>query len=307
MWNDITARHLLALQAVTEEGTFGRAADRLGFTQSAVSQQIASLEQIVGQPLFDRKPGPNPPTLTPAGEVVFGHAESLLEGIKTAEHELDRLARGVSGSLRVGTFQSISARVLPLALRQVYDHSPDVEISLVDDDLDCDVNDLVLAGEVDLAFAIGEAPEGIGAHYLAADPYVAIVPADEPPGAIKLTSLQSRPLIGQRGQPVAHSCGYAVNRELETLGVSPNYAFRSHDNGAVQGMVAAGVGIAIVPLLTVDTSDPRISVRSTEPEIEPRRISIVWDENRTLPPVAHQLIDILTAVCSEQLASTLHV
>ncbi len=304
MWNDITARHLLALQAVHEEGTFGRAAERLGFTQSAVSQQVATLEQIVGQPLFDRKPGPNPPTLTPAGEVVHQHAVTLLAGIEEAELELSRLVRGVSGSLRVGTFQSISARVLPLALRQLYDQSPDVEITLVDDDLHADVFDAIHAGELDLAFAANELPEGVGSRYLAADPYVAVVQPDEPPGPLQLETLRSRPLIGQ---PEADSCGHAVNRGLERLGVSPHYAFRSHDNGAVQGMVAAGVGIAIVPLLTVDTSDPKISVRTTVPEIEPRKISVIWDESRTLLPVANQLVDILTDVCGEQLAATLKV
>jgi DNA-binding transcriptional LysR family regulator len=302
MWQDITARHLLALRAAHEEGTFGRAGDRLGFTQSAVSQQIAALEKIVGQQLFDRRPGPNPPTLNVAGELVLSHAERLLGGLEDAEHEVDRLARGLTGSLSVGTFQSVSARVLPLALRRIYDEAPDVDISLVGDDPESDFRrGSILRGDLDLAFIVGQADDGLESHYLGADPHVAIVPADEPLGLIELAQVKSRPLIGQ---PEADSCGALVDRGLERLGVTPRYAFRSHDNGAVQGMVAAGVGIAIVPLLTVDTSDPRISVRQTEPALEPRHMSIIWSPHRSLPPIGHRLIEVVAEICDEQLSAT---
>lgn len=301
MWSDLSLRHLLALRAVAEEGTFGRAATRLGFTQSAVSQQVAALEQLVGQPLFDRPSGPRRPELTPAGQLLLRHSASLIEGVESAERELDRFARGVSGNLAIGTFQSISARVLPSTLGRLYQVAPDVEITLIEEDQDQDLRISALVnGELDLAFIVGEVDSAFTSRYLGADPHVAIVPAGHPDGPVDLLEVTRGPMVGQ---PMDDTCGIIVDRSLERLGISPRYAFRSQDNGAVQGMVGAGVGIALVPLLTVDTADPAISVRTTEPEIEPRQLSIVWNRDRTLAPIAERFIDIVTDVCAEHLAA----
>lgn len=300
MWSDLTVRHLLALRAVVDEGTFGRAAARLGFTQSAVSQQIAALEEMVGQRLFDRPAGPHPPRLTPAGEVLLRHAELLIDATEDGERELDRFAKGVTGNLRIGTFQSISARVLPLTLRRLREDAVDVEITLVEEDVEQHTRLEQLArGDVDLAFLAGEVDPSFESRFLGADPHVAIVPQDHPDEPVELLTLSGTALVGQ---PSDDTCGRMVDRGLERLGVTPRYAFRSHDNGAVQGMVAAGVGIAIVPLLTVDTADPAISLRSTDPEIPPRQLSIVWCRDRTLAPIAARFIDMAAEVCAEQLS-----
>ncbi len=301
MWNDLSVRHLLALRAVAEEGTFGKAATRLGFTQSAVSQQVAALEQMVGQPLFDRPSGPRRPVLTAAGELMLEHATALIERIELAEHDLDRFGRGVSGKLAVGTFQSISARVLPLIFRRLNQEAPDIEVTVVEEDADQDFRiGSLRRGDIDLAFIVGQPDPDTESVYLGADPHVALVPADHPPGPVDLTTLSGKPAVGQ---PPGDTCGLAVDRGLERLGVTPNYAFRSHDNGAIQGMVSAGVGIAVVPLLTVDTSDPTVSVRSTVPEIEPRELNLVWVGERSLSPVARRFVDIATDVCAQLLAA----
>lgn len=301
MWSEISARHLLALRAVAEEGTFGKAAARLGFTQSAVSQQVATLEQLVGQPLFDRPSGPRPPVLTPAGELMLQHARGLVEQLELAEQDLDRFARGVSGKLAIGTFQSMSARVLPSTLRELYQQAPDVEVRLSDEDPEQDFRMGSLArGEIDLAFVVGDVDGVFDSRYLGADPHVAIVPPDYAEGPVNLRDISGRPMIGQ---PADDSCGLQVDRGLERLGVTPHYAFRSHDNGAVQGMVSAGVGIAIVPLLTVDTSDPTISVRTTSPELDPRQLSIAWRRDRTLAPIGRRFVEIAGEVCGQQLAA----
>lgn len=301
MWNELSTRHLLALRAVAEEGTFGKAATRLGFTQSAVSQQVAALEQMVGQPLFDRPSGPRRPELTAAGELMLQHANALIEAVELAEHDLDRFGRGVSGKLAVGTFQSISARVLPLIFRRLHQDAPDIEVTVVEEDADQDIRlGSLQRGDIDLAFIVGEPDPACEARYLGADPHVAMVPADHPPGPVELTSLSGKPAVGQ---PPGDTCGLGVDRGLERLGVTPNYAFRSHDNGAIQGMVSAGVGIAVVPLLTIDVSDPTISVRSTVPEIEPRELNLVWLRDRSLSPVARRFIDIAVDVCDQLLAA----
>src|SRR6476619_4497094 len=114
MWErDLEIKHLVALQAVAAERSFGRAASRLGFTQSAISQQIAALERIVGEPVFDRPGGPRPVELTPAGRVLCDHASAILERLARADDDLARLRAGEAGRIVIGTFQSISVRVLP--------------------------------------------------------------------------------------------------------------------------------------------------------------------------------------------------
>src|SRR5690349_16427481 len=112
-WLGVELRHLAALQAVAEEGTFGKAATRLGYTQSAVSQQIATLERLVGERLVERPGGPRPVSLTEAGTVLLRHADGIVARLRAAQADMQALRDGTAGSLRVGTYQSVGARVLP--------------------------------------------------------------------------------------------------------------------------------------------------------------------------------------------------
>src|SRR5207249_3982695 len=109
----VELRHLLALQAVAREGSFGRAAIALGYTQSAVSQQIAALERIVGARLVERPGGPRPVSLTEAGELLLRHAEAIVARLAAAQADLGALAEGEGGVLRVGIYQSVGQRILP--------------------------------------------------------------------------------------------------------------------------------------------------------------------------------------------------
>lgn len=300
MWSDLSVRHLLALRAVVEEGTFGRAADRLGFSQSAVSQQVAALEAMVGQTLFDRPGGPRRPVLTAAGELLLEQSAAILSAVEEAEREVDRFARGVSGRLAVGTFQSISTRVLPAALRRLYEQAPGVEVTLIDGDVKTDVtSDPILSGELDLAFAVGEVGDAFDSVALGEDPHIAVVEAGYPAGPVDLRIAARSPMVGQ---PEDDSCGLLVDHQLERHGLTPRYAFRSHDNGAVQGMVAAGMGVALMPLLAVDTGDPATSIRTTVPELEPRLLSLVWAKGQALSPIAQRFVDIVSTVCADFLS-----
>src|SRR3546814_14545735 len=105
---ELELRHLQALVAVADTGTFGKAAEQLGFTQSAVSQQIAALERAVGTPVFDRPGGPRPVRLTEAGEVLLEHARAVLTTLRGALADVDAMTSGTRGRLRVGTIQSRS-------------------------------------------------------------------------------------------------------------------------------------------------------------------------------------------------------
>ena len=127
----------------------------------------------------------------------------------------------------------------------------------------------------------------------------AVVDLVYPPGTVSIESLSGAPVVGQ---PAEDSCGLIIDRQLERLGVTPHYGFRSHDNGAVQGMVGAGMGVAIMPLLSVDIHDRATSIRTTEPALAPRDLSIVWGQGRTLSPLASRFANIVAEVCADLLA-----
>ena len=112
-WLGVEVRHFAALDAVAREGSFGRAADRLGYTQSAVSQQIATLERIVGETLVERPGGPRAVSLTEAGALLLRHAEAIVARLDAARADIASLRAGETGTLRVATYQSVGARVLP--------------------------------------------------------------------------------------------------------------------------------------------------------------------------------------------------
>ena len=180
-WLGLELRHLVALKAIAEEGTFGRAARRLGYTQSAISQQIAMLERIVGQKLIDRPGGPRPVSLTEAGELLLRHADAIAARLQAAQADLAALDAGDAGPLRIGTYQSVGAKVLPQLLREFSEQWPQVEITLQESADDGELIRLVERGELDLSFVVLPLDPGpYEAVELFRDPYVLVVPAGSP-------------------------------------------------------------------------------------------------------------------------------
>src|SRR6516165_9315374 len=110
-WLGLDLRHLVALKAIADEGSFGRAAERLGYTQSAISQQIATLERIVGLKLVERPGGPRAISLTEPGLILLRHADAIQARLLAAKADMAALEAGDAGRLRVGTFQSVGTRV----------------------------------------------------------------------------------------------------------------------------------------------------------------------------------------------------
>src|SRR3954454_10945914 len=128
---DVELRYLRTMAAIAEEGTFGQAAARLGYTQSSVSQQIAALEKAVGGPVFDRPGGPKPVRITPLGEVVLAHGRELLTKAAALTDAVDRFRAG-HGRIDIGTFQSVSNLILPAVIRRLPDEHPGCDIRLAD-------------------------------------------------------------------------------------------------------------------------------------------------------------------------------
>jgi DNA-binding transcriptional LysR family regulator len=300
-WHGVELRHFAALKAVAEERSFGRAAERLGYTQSAVSQQIATLERAVGERLVERPGGPRAVSLTAAGELLLRHAEAIVARLQAAQADLAALTEGTTGVLRVGTYQSVGARVLPTLLTRFAERWPAVEIGLVESAEDQELLDLVERGELDVTFAMLPLPEGpFESVELMRDPYVLVVAAGSelaergsPP---RLREIADLPLIGFRQcRSIAH-----VEQQLRVAaGAEPEVVFRSDDNGTVQALVAAGMGAAFVPLLTVDASDERVRVLEPAGKLPPRLIAAAWHRDRYRSPAARAFVELAAEVCSE--------
>src|SRR3954471_24546316 len=174
----VEARHLAALQAIAEERSFSRAAENLGYAQSAVSQQIAALEKIVGLRLVERPGGPRPVSLTEAGRVLSHHADHILARLGAARADLDALAAGVAGTVRVGTFQAAGPRILPAVLARFRAEWPSVRVELSERNDDDALMGLVAAGQVDLTFGTLDSGVHVGCESvpLLEDPYVLLAP-----------------------------------------------------------------------------------------------------------------------------------
>jgi DNA-binding transcriptional LysR family regulator len=296
-WLGLELRHLIALKTIAEAGTFGRAAQQLGYTQSAISQQIAMLERIVGQRLIERPGGPRPVSLTEAGEVLLRHAEAIAARLQAAQADLAALDAGDAGPLRIGTYQSVGARVLPELLRVFSAEWSQVEITLQESADDRDLIAQVERGDLDLSFVV--LPIDLGPFEsieLFRDPYVLVVPTGSPLAERERTptlrELVDHPLISHRTcRTTKH-----VEDRLRQAGREPNIAFRSDDNGTVQGLVAAGVGIAIVPRLTVDEADPAVKVVDLGERIPPRLIGIAWHRDRRRARAAEAFVELAKAI-----------
>ena len=282
---DLELKHLVALQAVAEERSFGRAATKLGYTQSAVSQQIAGLEKVVGETLFERPGGPKPVELTPAGALLLQHADGILERVGAAASDLAAFQAGRVGSLSVGTFQSVSVRVLPRLLAELRLDEPDLQIKLSESDDQGVLLSGLRSGDLDLAFVVLPVEgDDIGLTPLFDDPFMVVCPAGSPlalgAGPVMAQELVGVPLIGQSQS----ACQKLIEDNLARAGVDPEVVFRSADNGAVQGMVRAGMGHSVMGRLAIDLDDPGVVVRPLEDRIEPRTITVATMTDRHLSP-----------------------
>ncbi len=295
-WLGIELRHLAALEAVGRTGSFGRAAVELGYTQSAISQQIAQLERIVGQRLVERPGGPRPVTLTDAGRLLLRHADSIVAQLEAAQADLEALAEGAAGPLRVGIYQSVGARLLPALLRRFSEAWPRVEVRLREEADDAELLRLVERGELDLTF--GDLPLDAGpfeAVELLRDPYMLLVAADSPlaarDSAPPFRELSGMPLISWRTISTAEE--YLRGRVPDL-----NILFRTDDNGTLIGLVAEGVGAAVVAQLVVNPRNPAVVGLPFGSRIPPRVIVLAWHRDRYRSAAAHAFVSEAQGVAS---------
>jgi DNA-binding transcriptional LysR family regulator len=299
----VEVRHLMALDAIARTRSFSQAAAELGYAQSAVSQQIATLERAVGHKLVERPGGPRPVSLTEAGELVLRHANHITARLGAVRADLDALAAGEAGSVRIGTFQSASAKLLPPTLTRFRDTWPHVGVELRNELNTGTLDDLVRAGQLDLAFSDIEPSETTLAYEtLVVDEYVLIVPPWSPlveQAPIDLRELDDIDLIS--GSLSNDTCGLRIAKHLEDARVRPRVVFRSDDNLTTQRLVASGLGLAVVPLLAVEQFVPDAEVAVlplNETSAFRRSIGIVWHPDRYRSRAAEAFVETARAVAA---------
>jgi DNA-binding transcriptional LysR family regulator len=212
---------------------------------------------------------------------------------------MDALRAGEAGTLRVGAFQSAGARILPEVLRRYTAAWPRVEVRLEEAEDDSLLSQIE-HGTLDLAFVMLPVEDpALETVELVRDPYVLVTQADSPLARATtpptFREIGAMPLIGYR------TClgGQQVEERLRAAGVAPRMAFRSDDNLTLQAMVATGIGIALVPRLTVNEADSRIAVIELGDRVPPRLIGLAWHRDRYRSPAALAFVDAARELCAE--------
>jgi DNA-binding transcriptional LysR family regulator len=290
-------RELRAVLAVAELGSFRGAAAELGYTQSALSHQVAALEAALGWPLFRRPGGRARVQLTPAGEAVCRRARRVLSELEAVAADAEGAERGESVRVRVGVSQTAAAEVMPAALHAFRDEHPGVEVVLVETDDATGCRDSLRRGELDLAFSHDPKPDEFAeAVPLFADPWVILTRRDsaiaelEDPGFEVLDGLDV----------VAWTHRWAGQLELEQAwelsGIAPKIVYRTDDNLALQRLVAAGLGHACIGRLAARRAiDPALTWLDPREPLPPRQMVLCYPRRRPMSATALALVAAIRA------------
>jgi molybdate transport repressor ModE-like protein len=301
-WSGLDLHHLEVLQAIAEKRTFWAASESLDVSPSAVSQALGTMEKIVGHRLVERSRGRRQVRLTEAGEVLVRHAGAIVAHLRAAEADFAAFARGASGTLRVGIYQSVGAKIAPRLLRDFGREAPGVQVQMIEESGHYELLRMVERGDLDLTFAMHPLPAGpFESVTLLRDPYVLAVPRDSVLGR---SGKLPRPDPGRPAMldVIDGSCdplnGNPANGYLRSRGVELRTVFETADNLTVQAMVAAGHGVALVPLLTVDERDTSIRLIRLD-DCPPRLVALAWHRDRYRHPAVAAFVDCASRICSD--------
>jgi molybdate transport repressor ModE-like protein len=303
----LDVRRLRVLKEVAEQGSFSAAADALSYTQSAVSQQIAALEREAGTPLVQR--GARGVKLTEAGTALVTHFEAINARLQAAEAELEAIAGLRGGRLRLASFPTAGATLVPLAIAEFSKLHPGVELSLIEAEPE-DALPQLKAGELDiaLAFKYGTLPrsayatlmEGVDSVHLLDDPMFVALPPDH--RLARKPRLSLGDLAGERwiqGDP-GGLCGAMHLAACELAGFEPQVTFQSDDYNVVQGLVAAGVAISLIPELALSNLREDVVIRSLPQRERPvRRVVAATLAGTASTPATAAMLEVLKTAAEE--------
>jgi DNA-binding transcriptional LysR family regulator len=289
-WLGIQGRHLSTLVTVAREGTFAGAARRLGYTQSTISHQVATLERLVGERLLERGPGTGTVEPTPAGALLLEHAEAIMARLGAARADLSAVREADWAPLRVGLFPGIGTSILPPLVAAFRRDWPEARLELVESDTARRTPELVAGGELDLAFTVGasrgDALEGMD---LVEDRFVLLAPP---------ASARER-LRTSRWTLVAPTPCSAQERTEEALlrhGFRPREVVRVEDAATIAALVASGASLGLVPALGLTRGDAVVVL--LDGIGAPRCVRLVWHRERTLHAAGRRFAELARLAAS---------
>jgi DNA-binding transcriptional LysR family regulator len=288
-------RRMRVLREVAARGSFSAAAEALSYTQSAVSQHIAALERETGAQLIERRP--RALRLTDAGQALVRHTEAILARLAEAQAELEAIAGLRAGHVRLAAFPSAGATLVPAAVAIFRDRHPDVEVELaMAEPVDGAAG--VRAGDYDLALSIADSVshinEGLEAVHLLDDGLHVALPMHHPLAGreqLRLTDLREATwLLGSTGVCPDR---YVFLDACHRAGFDPDVMLQSDDYNAIQGFVASGVGVALVPELALVNVREDIVVRPLAGRPVFREIVAVVTGGSAAAPATGAMLDAL--------------
>ena len=303
----LDVKQLRVLKAVAEHGSFSAAAEALSYTQPAISQQIAALERTSGATLVDRTS--RGVRLTDAGRALVDHAHVVLARLAAAEAELDAIAGVRGGRVRLASFPTASAALLPPAVARFTERHPEVDFTFLEKEPE-DAIQMLRAGELEVAIVFefhnltpaewDRLYGGAELHPLVADPMYIALPLGHPLAHKPRVRLQdlSDELWIQEGNP-RNPCGRLHQVACTSAGFDPKIGFRTDDYNVVQGMVAAGVGVSLLPSFALANVRDDIVVRSLGRNAPAREIAAATLAGGYRSPATEALLDILREVSCE--------
>jgi DNA-binding transcriptional LysR family regulator len=298
----LDVRRLRVLREVASHGSFSAAAEALSYTQSAVSQQIAALEREAGSRLVERSA--RGVRMTDAGRALVCHADAILARLADAEDELHAIAGLRGGRLRLAAFPSACSTLMPLAVARFRERHPGVDLSLHPAEPEDGLR-MLRTGEADIALSIeatfaAPGPSDIDTVTLLDDPMYIMVHRDHPMAGrarLRLADLADDSwMVGTTGTCPDVSI---FLRACQAAGFEPRIAFNLDDYHAIQGFVAAGMGVSFIPDLALVAVRDDVVVRSLGARPPVRRIVATTLSDAFRSPAKQAMLDVLADVSGE--------
>ena len=295
-------KRLRALREVAEQGSFSAAAESLYVSQSAVSQAVSALEAEVGTPLLLRLRGG--PVLTDAGELLVSHADAAIARLEQAERELGELSGIRAGELRVASFPSASATILTRASRIFQERFPDVHLTIGEAEPEDSIPQL-RRGAVDIAIAFDfelaplEADQDLCLTSLLDERMHLALPADHEFAGCESVSVADFCDEDWLCGSSESSCRRLTIGTCERAGFRPDISYESNDYTVMQALIAAGMGVTLLPDLALMMRNPDIAVVPVEPEPPIRRVWAATLEAGSRSTAADAMVGVLQEVASD--------
>ena len=291
----VEVRALRALVTVADQGSFRGAARSLGYTQSAISHQIAGLERALDASMFTRPGGRGAVTLTAAGDAAYRRARRVLAELETLGADVAAIERGERPTLRIGVFQTATTELLPSALRTLRENRPDVEVVLSEIHDNGQAFDRLADGRLDIAFIVNPDPdERIQSIPLLDDRWVILTRRDSDLVGVRSPSFDMLDGV----DVVAWTRRWRTQLQLEQAwrrrAISPRVVYRTDDNLALQRLVAAGYGHACLDRLSAASAiEPSLTWIEPAEILIPRTIALCLPRRRDLSGSALMLMDAI--------------